>query len=409
MFYDAELRFLRSVFTKCQIKNSVFHPDNIPYDEIDIGFLDFLSIDANLENAVNTVLNIVEDNVIFEYKDIFDTNFLFMVLPDSGGMVLVLGPFNNKAPSSKEILEKAESLGIPPSLFHNLEEYYRNIPSIPESSHIFSLLDAFGELIWGGTENFIFKEISDKNIEQAHFVPSIKKDSVVPEKNSWNIEMMKKRYDFEDEMLRAVSQGQYQKAILFLSSFSAISFEKRLADPVRNLKNYCIITNTLLRKAAQEGGVHPYYLDRISSEYALKIEQITSAEYVQDFMSDMFRSYCRLVRKHTMKNYSPPVQKAIITIDSDLTANLSLNALAAAQNLSPSYLSALFSQETGQTLTEYVNRKRIKLAMRLLATIKLQIQTIAQHCGILDVHYFSKVFKKAVGMTPKQYRESQQK
>lgn len=77
------------------------------------------------------------------------------------------------------------------------------------------------------------------------------------------------------------------------------------------------------------------------------------------------------------------------------------------QNLSPSYLSALFSQETGQTLTEYVNEKRVKLAMRLLATTKLQIQTIAQHCGILDVHYFSKVFKKKLGITPKQYRESQ--
>ena len=47
--------------------------------------------------------------------------------------------------------------------------------------------------------------------------------------------------------------------------------------------------------------------------------------------------------------------------------------------------------------------------MRLLATTKLQIQTIAQHCGILDVHYFSKVFKKSVGVTPKQYRETQQK
>jgi len=66
----------------------------------------------------------------------------------------------------------------------------------------------------------------------------------------------------------------------------------------------------------------------------------------------------------------------------------------------------LFKQEVGETLTEYVNGKRIKRAMQLLETTKMQVQTIAQNCGILDVHYFSKIFKKTTGMTPKEYRES---
>ena len=79
------------------------------------------------------------------------------------------------------------------------------------------------------------------------------------------------------------------------------------------------------------------------------------------------------------------------------------------QNVSAGYLSSLFKQETGETLTEHVNRKRVKFAMRLLGTTRLQVQTIAQHCGILDVHYFSKVFKKYAGMTPKEYRNSLQK
>ena len=107
-----------------------------------------------------------------------------------------------------------------------------------------------------------------------------------------------------------------------------------------------------------------------------------------------------------MKHFSPPVQKAIIYIDSDLTANLSLSAIAEAQNVSASYLSWLFKQETGETLTDHVNKKRINLATKLLETTNLQIQTIAQYCGILDVQYFSKVFKKYVGKSPKEYRES---
>jgi len=164
--------------------------------------------------------------------------------------------------------------------------------------------------------------------------------------------------------------------------------------------------NTLLRKAAESGGVHPVYLDTQSSAFAHKIEKLVSVSEADALMTDMYRSYCRLVRKHSMKHYSPPIQKVVAAIDFDLTANLSLSSLAEMQNISPSYLSALFKQEVGKTLTEYVNGRRIERAMQLLETTKLQIQTIAQNCGILDVHYFSKIFKRNTGMTPKEYRAS---
>lgn len=409
MFYEAELRFLRSVLEKCHIRTFVFSYDDVPFKDIDTGFRKLLNITVDFEKRQKEILDSIDEKTVFVYKDIFECSYMFMILPDTEKEVFLIGPYISEEPSHKYILEISEKLQLPPSSYKDLENYYMALPYIPENSHLSAMLDSFAETIWGGSENYSFRELTAEKIEQASFAPAIKKDTVDPEKNSWNIQMIEERYNYENEMFRAVSQGQYQKVAFFLSSLNSISFEKRLADPVRNIKNYCIITNTLLRKAAQEGGVHPFYLDRISSDFSMKIEQIPSTSAAQELMGDMFRSYCRLVRKHTMKHYSPPVQRAITTIDSDLTANLTLNALASAQNLSPSYLSALFSRETGQTLTEYVNQKRVKLAMRLLATTKLQIQTIAQHCGILDVHYFSKVFKKAVGVTPKQYRESQQK
>jgi YesN/AraC family two-component response regulator len=57
-------------------------------------------------------------------------------------------------------------------------------------------------------------------------------------------------------------------------------------------------------------------------------------------------------------------------------------------------------------VTEYINRKRIELAKRLLVETKLQVQSIAQQCGIMDVHYFSKLFKRLVGLTPLEYRQA---
>lgn len=122
-------------------------------------------------------------------------------------------------------------------------------------------------------------------------------------------------------------------------------------------------------------------------------------------MVQMFRSYCMLVRKHRSEQYSPAVRKAILMIGADLSADLSLNSLAEALTLSPSYLSDLFHRETGQTLSHYINEQRMRLATELLDSTALQIQTVAQHCGVLDVQYFSKLFKKHIGMTPKEYRK----
>lgn len=175
---------------------------------------------------------------------------------------------------------------------------------------------------------------------------------------------------------------------------------------MRNTKNYAIIMNTLLRKAAEAGGVHPLYLNDVSSANALKIEAMPALGETPTLMRDIFRSYCRLVRKHSMKEYSRVVQKTIILIDSDLSADLSLKSLATNQGISPGYLSTVFKKETGKTVSEYIREKRIKHATHLLATTHLQVQTVALHCGIMDVQYFSKIFKRQTGKTPKEYRES---
>ena len=163
--------------------------------------------------------------------------------------------------------------------------------------------------------------------------------------------------------------------------------------------------NTLLRKAAEQGGVHPVYLDRVSSDFAYKIEQIENTNDGSALMLDMFRAYCRLVRKHSMKSYSPLVRKTVLIIDSDLSADLTLSSLAEAQGVSPGYLATVFKKETEKTVSEYVRDRRIKHAAHLLRTTGLQIQTVALHCGILDVQYFSKLFKRECGMTPKEYRK----
>ena len=110
--------------------------------------------------------------------------------------------------------------------------------------------------------------------------------------------------------------------------------------------------------------------------------------------------------QHPKVSNAPTVQKAIVFIESDLSADLTLSSIAQEQNISSGYLSAIFKKETGKTITEFIRERRIKHAIYLLETTHLQVQTIATHCGIVDLQYFSKIFKKHTGKTPKEYRES---
>jgi len=160
-----------------------------------------------------------------------------------------------------------------------------------------------------------------------------------------------------------------------------------------------------MRKAVEKGGVHPIHIDRLSSEFAKRIENAAKLDEFGDLWQDMGKKYCLLVKSHTTTNYSQLVQYIIARIDFDLTADLSLKANAAALNVNPSYLSSLFRKETGRTLTDYVNQKRVEHAVYLLASTDLPISAVGQRCGIQDDNYFTKIFKKYTSLTPKQYRQ----
>ena len=120
----------------------------------------------------------------------------------------------------------------------------------------------------------------------------------------------------------------------------------------------------------------------------------------------MTHEYCELIRRHSLQNYSVIIRKALTYINTDLCTDLTLNVLAEQLNVNASYLSMLFKKETGMTLTDYVNKHRIEHAGRLLLCTNLPIKSIAQKCGIPDIYYFARLFKRIMGTTPKIFRQN---
>lgn len=84
---------------------------------------------------------------------------------------------------------------------------------------------------------------------------------------------------------------------------------------------------------------------------------------------------------------------------------LTLTCLAEKFHYSYPYLSAAFGRYTGQNFTEYLNQVRLKQACEMLKTSKVSVSVIADMTGYSSHGYFSKIFKKYIGCTPKQYRD----
>lgn len=405
MTYQAEFEFLQNLLTNMNLHFSVISSEQDDLHAFDFHLRKILGLEQDYLDLLSYAQDNLKPNTIYHVSDSFGCHYDALLLPDTDPAALfIIGPYSTEKFSRTMLTQLMEQHSLSPQYYASFEKYFDRLPFVSDQLPLAVMLNTFGQKIWGGADQFstetLVRDLTD--LKPSAPTPSVQSE---PEDSYADMQNLEQRYQHENLFLQAVSQGQNQKARQLISTFPA-AMEQRTLDTVRNTKNYTIVLNTLLRKAAELGTVHPYHIDRLSSSFAHRIEQCNSVTACMNLQQEMIHKYCLLVKNHSMKGYSLLVQKVITRIDSDLTADLSLNALSSLLNVNASYLSGLFKKETGSTLTDYVNRKRIGHGILLLNATALQVQTVAQYCGIPDVNYFAKLFKKYIGKTPKEYREA---
>jgi len=403
MRYQAELQFLQILLHKMNVQLTLLSNEKPLAGSLDLGLRKFLGRDAEYQRLFVELPSQAAQNTIYKMTDHYLCNYLYLRWPDETSAVLLAGPYLLLQLTREQLLQEAERFSIPSQLVEEMENFYGSMPVLSDESIILSIINTFAEMLWGSADAYTVVNLNEEEWQASPFVPD--EEPLPLEKKLQTMEDIERRYDFENELLQAVALGLTHKAEAMFANFSQIALKSRVADPLRNIKNYCIITNTLMRKAAEQGSVHPLYLDSVSSDFAKRIELVGSTTAGTRMMIEIVTTYCRLVNKHNKVNYSSPVRKTLVCIDANLASDLTLHSLAGIQKISAGYLSALFRKEVGQSLTDYVNRRRIRQAAQLLRSTRLQIQTIAQHCGIPDLNYFSKTFKRYQGCSPKAYRQ----
>lgn len=130
----------------------------------------------------------------------------------------------------------------------------------------------------------------------------------------------------------------------------------------------------------------------------------TAEEYV-NFMSELIGAIISSLEWSRQQKHNRTLEKSIEFIRANYAKDLSLEDVAAQVQMSGNYFSTLFKQETGENFTEYLTRLRIEKAKSLMMNADLRLYEISQLVGYQDVKYFSRLFKKNVGVTPAEYRQ----
>lgn len=409
MRYKPELEFFIKILNNFNLPINIVSESMEDFPEVDFGLRRQIFGSSYLSEIFSNRLSELHENTIYWYRDEFLCRYTTLRLPDyEDSLFMIIGPYTQTEFPHQTIQEILERFHVPPKSFPQFEKFYSGLTILPDETTFFTLINTFGEQIWHSFENFrserIVQNTPGEIFEFADAAESPNLTYKDSEDSFLKMESIERQYLHENQLIQAVSQGNANKAEMMIPNNANQGIEQRLPDTIRNHKNYSIILNTLLRKAAEYGSVPFIHIDSLSSKFAQKIELIHSTDDALTLRKEMVHKYCLLVKNHSMKGYSLLVRKVLTYVDADLTADLSLRAQADRLNINASYLSTLFKKETGSTLTDYVNHKRIEHALLLLNTTNMQIQTIAQYCGIPDVNYFTKTFKKITGKTPKDYR-----
>ncbi len=220
----------------------------------------------------------------------------------------------------------------------------------------------------------------------------------------------------EEQDLRSLDMAKLDSAALreFLQSGMPEEIRQFAADYVKSLRDaadsrlFCqyIMLNVRFLAIAYVEELGCTQTDLLDGLAVMEMTgRAVSRSELEEYIAGVLERVIRLREREAKNQHRGVISGALAFIGEHYAEeSLSLKDVARFTNVSASYLSAVFSQEMGQTFVEYLTQKRMEKAKELLRRTDKRTAEIANETGYRDPHYFSFVFRKTQGCTPRDYR-----
>ena len=213
-------------------------------------------------------------------------------------------------------------------------------------------------------------------------------------------------YEKEIEVYSAVAAGDIERAKELFTPLAVEGFGRLSDDNLRNIKYHLVITIALIARFCIEAGLPTETSYTISDIYINRLDVSETEEQLSEIHREVFLEYTKRMQSvNSGEAYSKHILMCLDLIYENIYSGIRVAELADKLGLSAQYLSKLFRQEVGVTISEYIMSRRIQAAENMLKYSDYSSIDIGNYLNFSSHSHFISAFRKHTGFTPKQYRE----
>ena len=375
-----------------------FSPPYSDFKEIDHGIRnimwpDFLAKNENLVSSKESPEKrffVVRSNLGFY-------NIIVYLNLEKSPDFFSIGPFRTEELSSDFIQTLTKDLALPTNILIALQNYYDILPFIS----LQSITTITKELV-----SVYYPEFSDLSPILIEFDGQIHDLHI----NTQLLQYFSVEYAevYQEKLFRyleVLKKGNAELSHIYLNDFlksSKILSTKNMQECKKNLS----MLNVYCHIALLGTNIHPSHILKLFISLRNKIDNLSVRESIANMPNDICHKYCLLVKNYAFPEYSKTIRAVINYIDLHLDEELTLALLADKFKKNATSLSSSFSKEVGLNITNYIHQAKINEAIRYFNTTKMSISEVALAVGFQDFAYFSRLFHKQVGCSPREYCKS---
>lgn len=207
----------------------------------------------------------------------------------------------------------------------------------------------------------------------------------------------------EEEMFRKLQKNRHKAKAYLEAQIARLRFEAHQNPTVMQAKMTELLI-ILARVVVRLGADTSNFAD-INQQTIPRLYQSDSIEQISVLAAKAVDSYLERLDTMLKEPDNPNIELMLAYIEKHYNENLTVERIAAAAQLSVGYAGRIFRKSLGHPIMDHVTTVRIEKSKELLLNPHYQIQAIAENIGYDDAGYFTKVFKKAEGITPTQFRK----
>lgn len=315
---------------------------------------------------------------------------------------LIIGPALATDVSKEVIAGMLQDHGVPSHIHDTVQAYFSQLTLISQDEWL-----RIGQL----AAYLLFQRRIDKlTLEEQTTLSWNLRSAVEKDLQARRLEAnLHLNYQHEQQIWLCVREGNRQKLSELLKGIKLEGLGLLAKkSQIRNIKNQAIVTAALATRAAVEGGLYQEIAYTMSDACIQQIEDTREANNIYSFMNKYLYDLTTQVHANKHNAQSQAVTACKIYIFNHLFEPITVHTLAQLVQLNPVYLSHLFKKETGLPLNQFIQREKIREAQKMLAQSELSITEISELLQFSNQSYFTSIFKKLTGVTPKQYRKNPQ-